>query len=118
MKPNNVFVIKRNDTLPAIEASIKTRGCLGEVIAFDLSGVTACTFSMSDDCGNTVVSSAPAQITSSSGGTIQYSWASVDTATSGKFQGEFELLFSTGDKMTVPTIGNIGIQINDDINGS
>jgi hypothetical protein len=118
MKPNNVFIIKRNDTLPAIQACIRTRGCLGSIIPFDLSGVTACTFSMSDDCGNLVVSSASAQITSSSGGTVQYSWASVDTASTGKFQGEFELLFSTGDKMTVPTIGNISIQILDDINGS
>jgi len=117
MRLNNVFTIKQNDTLPAIEAIIRTRGSIDQLIPFTLSGVTACTFSMADDCGNLIISSAPAQIVCVSGGTVQYNWVVGDTAEAGKFTGEFELLFAGGDKMTIPTIGSIGIQINKDING-
>ena len=118
MRLNNVFTIKQNDTLPAMEVVVRTRGDLDEIIPFNLSGVTACTFSMADDCGNIVISSAAAQITCVSGGTIQYNWIDGDTVESGKFIAEFELNFSSGNKMTIPTIGNIGVQILSDINGS
>jgi hypothetical protein len=118
MRLNNVFTIKQNDTLPAIEAVIRTRGGLDEIIPFNLSGVTACTFSMADDCGNLTISSASAQITCTSGGTVQYNWADGDTVEAGTFSGEFELVFAGGDRMTIPTIGNIGIQIIKNINGS
>lgn len=117
---NNIkpFIIKRNDTLPALSLTIKTRGCLDQVIPFSLSGVSACTFSMSDDCGNLKISSAPAQITSASAGTIQYSWIAEDTNTEGKYLGEFELFFSGGSKMSIPILGAIDIQIIKDLNGS
>lgn len=117
---NNIkpFVIKRNDTLPVLSLTIKSRGCLDEVIPFNLSGVSACTFSMADDCGNLKISSSPAQITSASGGTIQYNWIAEDTNTEGKFLGEFELFFSGGDKMSIPILGALDIQIVKDINGS
>ena len=118
MRLNNVFTIKQDDTLPAIETIIRTRGVLDELIPFSLSGVTASTFSMADDCGNLVISSASAQITCASGGTIQYNWADGDTAEAGKYTAEFELMFAGGTKMTIPTIGNIGIQILKNINGS
>ena len=111
MRLNNIFTIKQNDALPAIETAIRTRGSLGEIIPFNLSGVTACTFSMADDCGNLTISSASAQITCYSGGTIQYNWAEGDTVEPGSFIGEFELVFSDGGIMTIPTIGNIGIKI-------
>jgi hypothetical protein len=118
MKNVNVFPIKQNDTLPALLVVIKTRGSLGEIIPFNLSGVTATTFSMEDNCGNLTISSAPAQILCASGGTIQYSWVDGDTAESGRFNGEFEMFFSGGKKLTVPTIGDIEIEIMKDINGS
>ncbi len=117
---NNVkpFIIKRNDTLPALSLSVKSRGCLNEIIPFNMSGVSACTFSMSDDCGNLKISSSSAQITSASGGTIQYNWISEDTDTDGKFLGEFELFFNGGNKMSIPTLGAIEIVITKDINGT
>lgn len=114
---NNVFFIKQNDTLPAIQVKVRTRGYLDQIKPFNMSGVTACTFSMADDCGNLVIASAIAQITCVSGGTIQYNWADGDTSGVGKFIGEFELVFAGGNKMTIPTLGNIGIQISKDING-
>jgi hypothetical protein len=113
---NKVFKIKRNDTFPALSLSIKSRGCVGEVIPFNLSGVTSCKFTMTDIYGNPKVFSAPAQITSVSGGTILYQWAEGDTNDDGKFNGEFELYFGGANKMTVPVLGNIEIYILPDLN--
>jgi len=117
---NNVrpFVIKRNDTLPSLSIKVLARGEFNQVIPFDLSQVTGCTFSMSDNFGNLKISDSPAQITSASGGTIQYDWNAQDTDTEGEYRGEFELLFGSGQKMTVPTPGFINIHIVSDINGS
>lgn len=112
------FIIKRHDTLPVLSLSIKSKGEINEVIPFNLSGVSACTFSMADDSGALKVSSASATILVASAGTIQYSWSSDDTNTEGKFNGEFELFFTGGKKMSIPTLGSIEINVIKDINGS
>lgn len=118
MNPVKPFIIKRNDTFPTLTINVKTRGEINQVIPFNLSGVTACTFSMADDCGNLKISSSSANTLSSSGGTIQYAWSTGDTDTSGKYKGEFELLFIGGGKMSIPTLGYIHIEVNDDINSA
>ena len=110
------FIIKRNDTLPELSINIKTRNCINAVIPFDLTNVTGCTFSMADECGNVVIASNPAQVTSTTGGTVQYSWQDGDTSVSGKFQGEFELIFDDGKKISVPNLGAIEIFIDQDVN--
>lgn len=112
------FLIKRNDTLPALVINVKTRGEFNQIIPYNLSGVTACTFSMGDDSGNLKISSATAQITSYTGGTLQYTWQNGDTDESGKYNGEFEMFFSGGQKLSVPILGYIEITILKDINGS
>ncbi len=110
------FVIKRNDTLPSLYAKLQTRSCLDSIVPLNLSAVTAVTFSMQDSCGNLVISSKPATIVSASGGTIQYEWESEDTSNAGYFQGEFEIFFAGGGKLSVPIIGSIKIQIIEDVN--
>lgn len=110
------FQIKQNDTYPSLEINIKSRGCLDSIIPFNLSAVTACTFSMADNCGNLKIASMPATINSFSGGNIQYDWAVGDTDTHGKYKAEFELFFSDGKKATIPTLGVIEINILKDIN--
>lgn len=116
MQNINVFSIKQNDTLPSLQVYVKDRGCLDNIIPFDMSGVTACTFSMIDQYGNLKISSASAAINSYSGGNIQYSWSVGDTDTEGKFKAEFELFFSDGNKMTVPTLGVIEVNVLKDVN--
>lgn len=111
------FKIKQNDTLPALKIKLSSRGCLDEKISFNMTGVTACTFSMADDCGSLKIASMPAQITCSSGGTLQYNWIVGDTDVDGIYYGEFELYFSDGNKITVPTLNPIQINIIKDING-
>jgi len=112
------FQIKQNATFPSLEIKVNTVTCLGSVVPFDLSAVTACTFSMKDDCGNLKIASSSASITSYSGGTIQYSWNDGDTDTSGVYKAEFELYLSggTGSKMIIPIIGALGVNILKSVN--
>jgi hypothetical protein len=110
------FVIKRNDTLPALQISIATKGNLGQKTGYNLSGVTGITFTMIDDCNNCKVNAQTAQIICSSGGTIQYNWQSGDTDESGVYQGEFELNYADGSRMSIPPIGGIRVEIIKDLN--
>ena len=102
--------------LPSLEICIIDRTCLGSRIPFNLNGVTACTFTMTTDCGDMKIMAKPAQIVSYSGGTIAYNWDEEDTNQSGVFYGEFQLLFSSGAKMSIPQIGNISIEIGENVN--
>lgn len=110
------FFIKRNDTLPSLDVVISDRTCIGSKIPFNLSGVTACTFTMTNDCGDIKIMAKPAQILSYSGGNISYNWDPEDTNEAGIFYGEFQLLFSGGARMSIPQIGNIAIEIGKDLN--
>ncbi len=114
----NPFIIKRNDTLPTLTIDIKTRGEFNQIIAYNLSAVTSCTFSMTDDYGSLKISSYSGNILSNSAGTIQYIWRDGDTDTSGKYKGEFELNFVDGKKMSIPNLGYINIEVIDDINNN
>jgi len=105
------FFIKRNDTLPTLDLVVIDRACAGNKIPFNLSGVTACTFTMTNDCGDIKIMAKPAQITSYSGGNISYNWEPEDTNESGMYSGEFKLFFSDGSIMSLPPIGNISIEI-------
>lgn len=110
------FVIKRNDTLPALIANVIDKGELYQKLPLDLSNVTAVTFSMmNQDCDYIKIASKTTQITCASGGTIQYNWDADDTNESGNYLGEFELFFNDGKKMSLPPIGGIKILITDDI---
>ena len=112
---NQIFKIKRNDTLPALQVSIGTRGNLGQKIGFNLSGITAVTFTMVDSCSNAKVYDQSARIICYSGGTIQYDWQDGDTDVDGIFMGEFELKYATGQRLSIPTQGGIKIEILKDI---
>lgn len=117
---NNIkpFLIKRNDTYPNLMLKIKSQGEFNQSVTFNLSGVTATTFSMSDSDGNLKISSATADIISDVNGTLQYSWNNGDTDVSGSFNGEFELFFTGGKKISIPKTGFISIFIADDLNES
>ena len=75
--------------------------------------------SVVDNAGNLRISSRPAQIIDKCKGLIQYNWTSIDTINPGKYKAEFELYFSgstTQQKMTLPQIGQINVEIFKDIN--
>lgn len=112
----NEFIIKRNDTLPALQLTLIDRGCLGGKEPYNLNDVTGATFTMINNCGDYKIFSKQAQIVSYSGGTIQYNWEPVDTNEPGKFKGEFKLLYADGNKMSIPQNGYIQIEIPKDVN--
>lgn len=112
----NEFIIKRNDTLPSLQVCIIDRGCLGGKEPYELSGVTGVTFTMTSNCGDYKILEKPAQIISFSGGIIQYNWDPEDTNESGNFNGEFQMLYSDGKRLSIPQNGHIGIFIPKDIN--
>ena len=112
----NKFFIKRNDTLPSLKIVITDRACLGSKIPLNLSGLTACTFTMTSDSGDMKIMAQPAQIISYSGGSISYNWDPQDTNEEGNYYGEFQLLFSDGKRLSMPQIGSISIEIGKDVN--
>lgn len=112
----NEFTIKRNDTLPSLQICLIDKGCLGGKQPFTLSGVSEVTFTMVNNCGEYKIMAKQAEITSYSAGTIQYNWEPVDTNESGRFLGEFKLIYSDGNKMSIPQNGQIEINIIKDVN--
>lgn len=116
MSYTSQFIIKRNDTLPVLKVQLIDRSCLGSRIPFDLTTLTGATFTMKNDCGDIKIMAKEAQIISYSGGVIQYNWSYEDTDIAGSYFGEFQLLFSGGSRMSIPKIGSINIQIEEDIN--
>lgn len=114
---NQIFKIKRNDTLPALKLSIISTDRLGSKTGYDLTNVTGATFTMIEDkCKCPKVFSQEAQIVCYTGGTVQYNWQAVDTDTAGTYWGEFELNFSDGGRLSVPQMGGVKIEILDDLN--
>ena len=109
------FIIKRNDTLPVLRLNVFDRTCYTTKVPFDMTGATACTFSMTDKQGNYKVANASASILSSSGGTVQYEWGANDTNEAGRFRGEFQLHYNNGKRLTIPQQGFINIEITKDI---
>ncbi len=105
------FTIKRNDRLPSLAATLTD--ALGAPV--DLTS-TLVRFIMAAGAGTgTVAVNAPAVVVNSSGGTVRYDWAAGDTATSGTFNGEFEVTFPNGKKQTFPSANYITIQIFNDL---
>lgn len=109
------FSIKRNDTLPSLRIGVTNKGCLGQNKDFDMTGATGVTFTMVDSTGSYKIAKKDGTIVSSSGGTIQYDWASEDTDEAGSFKGEFQINYSNGGRLTIPQQGFITIHIAKDI---
>lgn len=112
----NEFHIKRNDTLPNLKLQLIDRSCLGSKIPFDMSSVTGATFTMKNSCGDIKIMAKDAQIISYSGGVVQYNWEIDDTSESGVFYAEFQLLYNDGKRLSIPQIGAIKIEIENDVN--
>lgn len=117
MSTNQIFKIKRNDTLPPLTIQVKQRGSLGEVINFNMSGLTSATFTMVDECGNSkIYAKSATTLCTAEQGLVSYNWGLGDTDTSGTFLGEFELTFFDGNIFSIPPSGGIRIEISDDLN--
>jgi len=113
----DVFKIKRNDTLPVLQVNLTSTGNLGEKTEFDITDVDLITFTMvKTKCNTTKIFEQSATTTCASGSTFEYAWQDGDTDEAGEFLGEFELNFSNGKRLSVPSMGGILIEILEDLN--
>lgn len=124
------FIIKRGDTLPALEAVLSDDA--GPV---NLDGANV-SFVMRDaplarDCGDccddgvavasSTVLKKPAvvmgdqSVGSATRGKVRYEWALGDTARPGSYLGEFEVRFGASGIWTFPSVGSIRVVVHEDI---
>lgn len=102
------FQIKRNDTAPAIQATLTADGS-----AVDLTGASV-RFHMRDSTGAVKVDAAATLVTPSSG-IVKYSWTAADTDQAGRFQAEWEVTFTDATVRTFPNPGYTNVLIGGDI---
>jgi len=121
------FIIKRGDTLPALEAVLSDDA--GPV---SLEGATVY-FTMRDapqpcDCDDARVAPAATALfkkaavvvgdqgaASPTRGKVRYEWAASDTVRAGRYRGEFEVHFGASGIWTFPGVGSIPVTVHEDI---
>lgn len=111
------FVIKTNDSLPALEATLEDASgavnLAGATVQFRLAATVQVEV---DGCvtykPGTVVFTKSATVVNAATGAVKYEWAAADTANAGYFVGEFVATFTGGKKQSFPTTGFIPVSIN------
>lgn len=104
------FYIKKNDTSPALRATLKD----GLGSAVDLTG-TVVRFHMREIGALTAKVDSLASLIDPGNGVVEYSWSAGDTDTLGSFEGEFEVIYAGGEVESFPNNRHIEIEITDDI---
>lgn len=105
------FYIKQNDTTPAIKATLKD----GDGTVINLTDATV-NFHMRKVGSSTTNVDASATIVSpATSGIVQYSWSGSDTANTGLYSAEFEVIYGDGRIETFPNSDYIRVEILDDI---
>lgn len=107
----STFDIKQNDRRPYLEIAFED----STGTAVDLTGVLGVYFSMRAIGGSVKVNRQSCTVTSAADGEAEYRWASGDTDTSGVYEGEFEIEWTSGVYETHPTDGYIKVTVHDDI---
>ncbi len=107
------FVIKRNDELPAIRATLSSGG-----VPVNLSTATQVRFIMAPKNGGPVKVNAPAVVVEPAQGLIRYDWVSADTDTPGSYQAEWEVTWADGKSQTYPTTSYHTIDVLADLDAS
>ena len=103
------FYIKRNDTSPAMRATLKD----GDDAAVDLTGCSV-RFHMRSVGGTTAKVDSAASIVTAGSGIVQYAWSGGDTDTLGSFEAEFEVTFTGGEIESFPNNKFVQVEITDD----
>ena len=104
------LIIGQGATSPALTATMTDQS--GNPV--NLSGCTV-TFVMRSLFSSTPVVNTTATITNAAAGTVQYSWLATDTATSGLYSGQFQVVTGSGTTFSAPTDGYLEISIEDSL---
>jgi hypothetical protein len=102
------FYVKQNDTSPSMLATLQD----ASGVAVDVSSATV-NFYMGNINGNVVNSTAT--IVDAEAGQVRYDWVASDTANSGMYQAEFEVVYVGGTKETFPNNDYISVVIRPDL---
>ena len=103
------FYIKKGNTGPALQVQFQDE----DGNAIDITGSSNLMFYMRNrETGANAVSSYGSTVDVTTG-TVLYSWSTVDTATAGDYEGEFEVTLSGGQIITFPNYTFIKIKIGE-----
>src|SRR5690242_14265458 len=104
------FRIKRNDTRPAIQATISAA-------ATDV--ISSVSFNMADSAGTLKVNAGAGTIVQQASSTqqaiVKYQWQAGDTDTAGQYNGEFQVTFNDSRVETYPNDRYITIEVFADL---
>lgn len=106
------FYIKVGNTGPDLQVELLDED--GDVI--DITGYSTIKFSMRNKrTGTTVIDGVAAVEVTVNPGVIKYEWVAADTATPGEYEGEFEVVLGSTQKISFPNKGFISILISESI---
>lgn len=106
------FTIKRHDTLPALQATLKRDG-----VAIDLTTAVSVKLIMKPQAGGSVVTGT-CTITTPASGLVTYNWISADTAVAGVYDLEFEITWPASKKETVPNDSEKTVDVRADLDNA
>lgn len=104
-----IFKIKRNDTKPYLAVNLFDN--TGSAV--DLTTASGIYFNLADSTFTPVISGS-CTITGSLLGQCEYRWSATDTARSGTYWGEFEITYTDGTILTMPSDHSLKVQISED----
>jgi hypothetical protein len=107
------FTIKKGDTLPALNATLRTSTGGGAATAADLTAATAVILVIKNQSGG-AAERLTAAFVSKPDGTVTYDWQLGDTDTAGTYDCEWEVAFGS-DIQTFPNSGYFTIVIETDL---
>ena len=94
---SDVFLIKRNDTSPVLEAQLKG----ADLQPVPIFGATVL-FKMGTTDGTQLVEAGVCTVVDAESGIVRYPWVAGDTSEAGTHRGEFEVTFIDGRVETFP----------------
>jgi hypothetical protein len=100
------FTIKQGDVLPVLNDTLT----YSDGSAVTLTGATV-KFIMRSLTATLPTVNTTATIVSATAGTVKYAFSATDTATAGRYQGIWQVTFSSGQQMTFPTVGSLDISV-------